>query len=405
LCSRCSSGGRWRRMRIGEYETHPAANIFPLIQGRELDELIADIRETGVRQPVVLVKSDAGDLVLDGRNRLRACDALGITPPHEYYEGDDPVGYVVSLNLRRRHLNESQRAMVAARIANLREGRPHKTASFEAVSQDAAAELLNVSRSGVQRARAVTEHGDESLQRAVDEGLVSVSAASEVAREPREKQAEIVARGEAEILAEAKRIRQGRTEQRRAERTQKLAEISRGNVELGTDTTYPVIYGDPPWRYQHAESESRAIENQYPTMELDEICALPVRELATPDAVLFLWATSPKLAEALSVVEAWGFTYRTCMVWDKERVGMGYYARQQHELLLIATKGSPPAPAPDVRPPSVIREKRDNKHSKKPARFAELIEAMYPGLPRVELFCRDPREGWAAWGNQADAAE
>ena len=164
-----------------------------------------------------------------------------------------------------------------------------------------------------------------------------------------------------------------------------------------------MIYCDPPWRYEHIETESRAIENQYPTMALDEICALPVSEIALDDCVLFMWTTSPKLAEAFDVLRAWGFDYRTCAVWDKEVIGMGYYFRQQHELLLVATKGSPITPLPSNRPASVIRSRRE-EHSKKPALFYELIEQMYGELPRVELFCRSPREGWAVWGNQSQEA-
>lgn len=148
-------------------------------------------------------------------------------------------------------------------------------------------------------------------------------------------------------------------------------------------------------------TDNRKIENQYPTMTLEEICNLPVGDIASPDAVLLLWTTSPKLAESMDVINAWGFVYRTCIVWDKERIGMGYYARQQHELLLIASRGSIPVPAPENRPASVIRLKRDNEHSAKPHEFYTLIERMYPEYDRIELFARNNREGWAAWGNQA----
>ncbi len=193
-------------------------------------------------------------------------------------------------------------------------------------------------------------------------------------------------------------------EVRRQERFVKLGEIARGNVPLRTGATaahYPVIYADPPWRYEHVETESRAIENQYPTMDLDAICALKIADLATPDAVLFLWATSPKLHEAMRVLDAWGFTYRTSMVWVKDKQGMGYYARQRHELLLVATRGSPPTPAPADRPDSVIEAPR-SEHSVKPALFAEAIERMYPALPKIELFVRGAaRDGWGTWGNEA----
>jgi N6-adenosine-specific RNA methylase IME4 len=196
-------------------------------------------------------------------------------------------------------------------------------------------------------------------------------------------------------------LREVGREVRREERTENLAEISKNDMRLdGSIGSFPILYADPPWRYEHVETESRAIENQYPTMALDEICALPAADVATSDAVLFLWSTSPKLAEAMRVIEAWGFTYRTCAVWVKDKIGMGYYYRQRHELLLVATCGNPPTPAPADRPDSVIEAPR-GKHSSKPVAFAETIERMYPTLPKLELFSREPREGWKAWGNQS----
>jgi N6-adenosine-specific RNA methylase IME4 len=139
-------------------------------------------------------------------------------------------------------------------------------------------------------------------------------------------------------------------------------------------------------------------------MELEEICAIDVP--AADDAVLYLWATSPKLAEALQVIDAWGFTYRTNAVWDKGVIGMGYYFRQQHELLLVAARGELPVPEPSARPSSVIRAPR-GKHSAKPVEVYDLLEAMYPeftNADRVELFARESRAGWAAWSNEPAVA-
>jgi N6-adenosine-specific RNA methylase IME4 len=160
---------------------------------------------------------------------------------------------------------------------------------------------------------------------------------------------------------------------------------------------FSVIYCDPPWRYEHASTPSRAIELHYPTMTLDEIKRLDVP--AAPAAALFLWATSPKLAEALEVVDAWGFGYRTCMVWVKDKIGMGYYVRQQHELLLIGRRGDMPLPDETTLPSSVVTAPR-GRHSEKPPEFYDVIEAMYPGYPKVELFARAAREGWQSWGNE-----
>src|SRR5690554_1969323 len=105
----------------------------------------------------------------------------------------------------------------------------------------------------------------------------------------------------------------------------------------------------------------------------------------------------------MRVVREWGFTYRTCAIWDKQKIGMGYYFRQQHEILLVATRGSIPAPEPANRPGSVFSFKR-GEHSSKPHEVAEMIEAMYPEFAKLEMFCRDPREGWDVWGNQSNAA-
>lgn len=203
-----------------------------------------------------------------------------------------------------------------------------------------------------------------------------------------------------DIKKRRKTLRDVKRTERRKVRVAHINGITEGNRELSTATLYPVVLCDPPWRYEHCETDSRQIENQYPTMGLDEICALPVPKITTPDSVCFMWVTSPKLAEALRVLDAWGFTYRTCAVWVKDKIGMGYYFRQQHELLLVATKGELPVPEPTARPSSVINGPRE-AHSAKPKCVHEMIAGMYPEFAKIELFCRDAQPGWAVWGNQA----
>lgn len=165
------------------------------------------------------------------------------------------------------------------------------------------------------------------------------------------------------------------------------------------DGKYQVIYADPPWRYDFSLSDSRMIENQYPTMEVEEICSLSVDTIAADDCVLLMWATNPKLREAFQVLDAWGFEYKTNMVWIKDKIGMGYYARQQHELLLIATRGNLPVPEPANRPSSIISGDRV-EHSKKPEDTYSIIEKMYPERNKIELFARSKRVGWDVWGNE-----
>jgi N6-adenosine-specific RNA methylase IME4 len=161
-----------------------------------------------------------------------------------------------------------------------------------------------------------------------------------------------------------------------------------------------VLLADPPWRYEpNSVPPSCAIEAHYPTLTLEEICALEVP--AADDAVLFLWATAPKLPDALRVMNAWGFQYRTCAVWVKDRIGMGYYFRGRHELLLVGRRGDMPVPDGRSRPDSVIEAPR-GRHSQKPAVIYDLLEAMYPSAARLELFARGSRPGWDRWGWDAD---
>jgi N6-adenosine-specific RNA methylase IME4 len=189
---------------------------------------------------------------------------------------------------------------------------------------------------------------------------------------------------------------------RHAERMAKIVGSCNGDSPLPQDRKYPVILADPPWKFEVYEAESgldSAADAHYPTMAIDDIARLPVADLATRDAVLFLWSTAPHLPQVLGVLEAWAFQYVTNVVWVKDRAGLGYWVRNQHELLLIARRGDMPTPAPDSRPPSVIHAPR-REHSRKPDETYALIERIYPDLPRIELFARHRRPGWDAWGNE-----
>lgn len=178
--------------------------------------------------------------------------------------------------------------------------------------------------------------------------------------------------------------------------TRSLVQQVKHKVPELPDGRYGVLYADPPWRYDFSETDSRKIENKYPTMELEDICDLKVPR--GDNAILFLWATAPKLIEALRVMEAWGFEYKTNAVWDKQLIGMGYWFRGQHELLLVGTRGEVKPPEETTRISSVISEKR-GKHSKKPDSIYSMIESYYPNAKYLELFARNKRTGWDSWGN------
>jgi hypothetical protein len=177
---------------------HPLAEIFPPIDDDGFAELVADIRENGLREPIILHEGK----VLDGRNRYRACAEIGIEPLTKQWDGrGDPLDYVVSKNLHRRHLDDTQRALVAARISTLKRGgngsNQHARAKVPngtfAPSIDQSADMMNVGRRSVLRARAVLTSGVHALQRAVESGDISLRAASEVVTKPHEEQMQFVA--------------------------------------------------------------------------------------------------------------------------------------------------------------------------------------------------------------------
>lgn len=379
---------------------HPAAEIFPMLGWGELQSLADDIKANGQRDPIIRYHG----AILDGRNRLRACEKAGVDP--RFIDRDDiadPVAFVVSVNLHRRHLNESQRAQVANRIADMPQGARTDLGPIGTKSKQEAAALLNVSERSVKRAAAVQRDGAPELVAEVDAGRMRVSTAADLAELPKDRQREIVAAADPKVvLDEAKKIRAKKQEKRRGERVEKIERIARGNAPLlEAPAHFPVLLADPPWRYEAGSTDpSRDIENQYPTMSLDDICALKVRELATPDAILFLWHPPGMATEAVRVATAWGFRERSSWVWVKDSIGPGYWGRLRHEMLMICTRGDFPAPAPSDRFDSVIEAPR-GEHSAKPIEAAERIERMFPTLPRMELFARAPRPGWSAWGNQA----
>jgi N6-adenosine-specific RNA methylase IME4 len=169
-----------------------------------------------------------------------------------------------------------------------------------------------------------------------------------------------------------------------------------------------VVYADPPWSYGNAgiigETDNYGhVGRHYQSMTISELCDLDVKSIVEDDAVLFLWVTSPLLAECWPVIKAWGFKYKTSFVWNKVKHNFGHYNSVRHELLLVCTRGSC-TPDIDKLFPSVVTVERSKKHSEKPEEFREMIDTMYPHGKRIELFARQSVAGWEVFGDQVDAA-
>lgn len=178
-------------------------------------------------------------------------------------------------------------------------------------------------------------------------------------------------------------------------------------VKMEKQPKYQVIYADPPWRYQRKRGTGVA-ENHYPTMSMEELCALPVQNLADRDCALFLWVTLPMLREVWSVIESWGFQFKTvAFVWIKQNRkssslfwGMGFWTRSNAELCLLAVRGHPKRYSAGVH--QVIMSHIE-AHSKKPEEARRRIEQLMGDVPRIELFARRKSPGWAVWGNELES--
>lgn len=236
----------------------------------------------------------------------------------------------------------------------------------------------------------INRHGDNITAKKVEEVVKDFQPLNNELKQAK-KEPMFAAQSEAEILAKAKEIREKKRQERQSnyDKEKKVIPLP--------PNKYDVIYCDPPWRYDFSKTQNRDIENHYPTMTLDEIKALDVP--AAENCVLLMWATAPKIKEAFEVIEAWGFEYKTQSIWDKGKLGMGYWFRGQHEILLIATKGKYSPPIPENRFSSVYKEDR-KAHSSKPIFYYDMIKKMFPESKKIELFSRKAVEGFDNWGNE-----
>lgn len=426
-------------------EFHALADIFPLIEGEEFDALVSDIRSHGLREQIVLL----GKQILDGRNRYRACLAAGLLPESldvatvghlKYFRQfvaagqpapseDDLWTFISSKNLHRRHMTASQRAMAMIDYEGYRHGgsRRAQDANLHLEGLEPAqpgptrselAERGHVSERMLASAAVVRDNAIPELKEAVRQGRLAVHSIEEIAQQPAEQQRAILdslprddkgkltkeaKKALAPVVKEIRDEKQGEKKERRDQREQDLAK----EIRALPNKRYGVIYADPEWRFKVYSDDSgmdRSADNHYPTSETDAICARPIPDIAAKNCVLFLWATAPMLPDALRVMEAWGFAYKSHAIWSKDQIGTGYWFRNQHELLLVGTKGKVPAPAQGMQLSSIFACPR-GEHSAKPDAAYEMIERYFPNLPKIELNARRARPGWDAWGNEAPAAE
>jgi N6-adenosine-specific RNA methylase IME4 len=343
------------------------------MSAEEYAPFVADIAERGILTPLEV--TEAG-VILDGRARLRVATELGFEQvPTRIVEPEDEAEHMLRSALRRRHLSASQKAALALELADYHLVRQQADQRRRANLRQATDVATLPPRGEREYAARVSGAGERTVQDAatVREADPTLFAAIKAGTLPAHRAAQ------------------------RVRRERRYAEI--GSAPALPDGRFDLIYADPPWQLGNPEAE-HAPENHYPTLSLEEI-----KELAVPaaeNACFFLWAVNSLLPQAIEVLEAWGFTYKTNFCWDKGPIGLGVWARYRHELLLFAVRGNVSPPEPTNRCDSLLVSKR-GRHSEKPACVYELIERMYPATTKLELFCRGAaRSGWTAWGNEVE---
>lgn len=436
-------------------------SLIPKLSADEYAGLEASLLAEGCRDALVVWEGQ--NILVDGHNRYEICTQHNlhfevIEKPFDSRE--DVIIWMVQNQLARRNINTFTRAELAlamkeafatkAKANQVQGGKGSKNLETFHTDKELA-EVADVSNATIYKVEAVLESAPEQVKDMARRGEISTDRAYKLTKaledaddtirtvclehnvtdpqlvdllnEKRSSETvqEVLASGRIQYngsddlrdrwLGEASAwdlqglLKEKGREYRQAG-TERARDAKLSAIQNQPDGMFSVIYADPPWQYDNSGLYGAA-ERHYPTMSTDEIVALPAQielQVSSP-ALLFLWATNPLLPDAMKVIEAWGFTYKTNIVWDKEvsTTGLGFYVRGQHELLLIAVRGD--SFTPKERPVSVLRQRKDD-HSSKPDCVYNLIETMYPNQRYLELFAREPepRGGWFYWGNEAYAA-
>jgi N6-adenosine-specific RNA methylase IME4 len=342
---------------------------IPTLQPDELQLLEASIAAQGCRDAIILWNLT----IIDGHNRFEICKKNGINfkaVDKEFQNEDEALDFIDANQLSRRNLTDEQKRIIIGRRYNAIKN----TQGGDRKSKGKDCTLIN-------SAQILAEENNISKRTVKNYGRIA-------------KQFEKLKAEKPEL---ANDIFQGKTT---FKEIQKLKQANKIYIKKDLpEGIFEVVYCDPPWALDNAYDNLKT-ERHYPIMTTADIMNLKLPTMAD-DALLLMWATAPMLVEALDVIKAWGFKYKTCCVWDKVRPSTGYWFRGQHELLLLATKGKFNTPLLKDVTSSVYKEKRTS-HSTKPKYYYQWIANCFPNRTKIELFCREKYDDtWSVWGNEA----
>jgi N6-adenosine-specific RNA methylase IME4 len=361
-------------------EAHKFADIFPMIEGQAFEELKKDIKEQGLQQTIILYE----DKILDGRNRYKACKELGIEPQFDTYKGDKPLEFVISLNLKRRHLNEGQKAVISLDILPM--------------FQEEAKKRLTLSMGrgikGTPLMEEVKGESAEQVGKILGVGKSYIYEAKKL-KETRPDLLEVIRRGE-KTLSEVKSDL--KIEVRKEYITQQREAIKNGTHGLPSGS-YEVIVIDPPWEYGHVDEYApdyymSRVASPYPEMNLEQIKNIKLP--ASENCVLWLWTTHKYIFECRDILSSWGFRDVSILTWVKDRMGIGKWLRSQTEYCIMAVKGKPLI---NLTNQTTVLMAKNIRHSEKPIEFYNMVDGLCVGR-KLDYFARDKKEGWDVYGAQ-----
>jgi N6-adenosine-specific RNA methylase IME4 len=343
----------------------------------DLRSLADSIAEVGLLHPVVVTPE--GRLIA-GQRRLEACRSLGWT--------DVPVTVVDLYQAARgeAHENLVRKDLLPSEIVALKRAIEPLERRDARERQGHKADICHPATVAEGQGPAPRDTGDtrDKIARYLGVGRTTIERAEAVVDAAEEEPEEY-----GYLVEQMDRSGKVAGAYRRLEVLRQAKELNAAPPELPTGP-FQVIVADPPWRYESSNSLP------YPTMDIEEIKAMPVAEIADENAILWLWTTNAHLRVAFDVVEAWGFEYRTLLTWVKDRMGTGEWLRGQTEHCMLAVRGKPVFLHGNH---ATVLEAARREHSRKPEEFYALVEATSPG-GKVELFCRQPRYGWQVYGNE-----
>lgn len=379
-------------------EVHEYAKLFPPMSNEEFEELVEDIRQNGQLEPIIVYEGK----ILDGRNRYNACMKLGIKPKMVDYNGENltPLNFVISKNIKRRHLTASQKALLALEIKPLlaEEAKKRQLSSLKQYKENTVQEIIPEREEKKENGDTVVPLlAQREKGRTIEQAGKIIGVGKEYIRKAEKVKKEAPELVE-KIMAGEMNLNQAVKEVKRKQVLEHIQNIESKGVEE-IDGVYDVIVIDPPWPSNKIERDvtPEQVEFDYPTMSIEEIKALEIP--CADNCHVWLWTTQKYLPVAFDVLKAWGLKYVCTFVWHKPGGFQPFDLPQYNcEFALYARKGTPFFT--DLKDFKTCFTAPRGKHSEKPQEFYELVKRVTTGK-RLDMFNRKPIDGFDSWGKEA----